>query len=311
MQQLSQRGQWIFGLQWTGGPLYVAHRVMPDQLEIDPKTGRARPIQAMKHQIWMWTMDLNLFTQLGITAWMNVRFNLPIRYVQVTARFQDEQGNILPSYASIHHRDEILVGLGDPDLQVSFRPMTVTGRQPWLLEFGGGLSFPAGRTEADPYVAGREGREHQHVMFGTGTFDPVGFLIFGYIHPKVQLYSNATIRAALYPNSFKFQEGIRFQGSIAAESGFGLKTWSFMFQTSVVVKRPGYWSGVQDQEVASGRTDLLFTLGVFWRPTANWQVALRASLPVNVQLDGESNEDELTHPVIVGFGLTYRFRLFK
>ncbi len=311
MQQLSQRGQWMFGFQWNAGPLYVAHRVLPSQLEIDPETGRARPIQAMRHQLWLWTMDLNLFTQLGILPWLNVRFQLPVRYVQVTARYQDQQGNPLPNYTSIHHRDEILVGLGDPDLQVGFRPLSPTIGRPWLLEFGGGISLPVGRTEPDPYVAGEEGREHQHVMFGTGTFDPVGYLILGYIRPKFQLYSNATIRAALYPNSFAFQEGIRFQASLAAESGFGLKTLSFLLQTTVIVKRPGYWSGVEDQEVASGRTDLLFTVGMFWRPTPQWQVSLRASAPVNVHLDGESDEDELTHPIILGLGLTYRFRLYK
>lgn len=291
--------------------MYAAHRVLPDQIEIDPTTGRVKPVQAAQHQLWLWTMDLNLYTQLGITSWMNVRFQFPLRFVQVTAEFTNDIGQRLDGYQSIHHRNEILVGPGDPELRVGFQPFRVSRTQRWLLELGTGLTFPLGRTEPDPYAAGSQGKEHQHIMFGSGTFDPMAYLFVGYLHPTLQVYANLNLRAALYPNVHQFQEGIRFQGGLALETSFGLRTWSFLFQATVLVRRPGFWSGAPDKDPGSGRVDLLLTAGVFWRPTMQWQVAFQISKPINLALDGaEEHGNGYSHPFILGLGLDYRFRLF-
>lgn len=300
----------MFGFIWSSGLIYAAHRVLPDQVEIDPTTGRVRPVQAAQHQLWLWTMDLNLHTQLGITPWMNVRLQFPLRFVQATAVFTNDTGQVLEGYKSVHHRNEILVGPGDPELRMGFQPIQMSSTQRWLLEFGGGLSFPLGRTEPDPYALGSQGKEHQHIMFGSGTFDPMAYLFVGYLHHRLQVYANFMLRGALYPNVHQFQEGIRFQGGLSLETSFGLRTWSFLLQTSVMVRRPGYWSGSPDKDPGSGRVDLLVTAGVFWRPNMFWQLSFQISKPINLALDGNEHGDSYSHPFIIGLGLDYRFRLF-
>ena len=294
-------------MQWGGGPLYVAHEVLPDQVEIDPTTGRVKPIQAARHEVSLWTMDLNLTTRMGLLDWLNVRIRFPLRFVNVKAQFRDQVGQELIDFVSIHHRDEILVGVGDPDLQFGFRPLRLTQKQRWLLEFGGGLSFPLGRIEPDPYQAGREGRWHQHIMFGTGTFDPIGFVTVGYVAPMFQLYTNFFLRGSLYENKHGFQSGLQMRAALSAESGFGLKHWSFQVQVAIILQQAGLWSGQADPDAASGRTDLLVGGGIFWRPTANWQVFVQVNVPINLHLVG----GELTHPIILGLGLNYQFRLFR
>lgn len=285
----------------------MAHKVLPDQLEIDPATGRVKPIQAARHEVSLWTMDLNLTTRLGILRWLDVRLRFPLRFVRVSAQFQDKVGQGLQDFVSIHHRDEILVGVGDPDLQFGFRPFRFSHKQRWLLEFGGGVSFPLGRIEPDPYIAGREGRWHQHIMFGSGTFDPMGFITAGYLAPMFQIYANFSIRGSVYANRYKFQSGLQLKSGLSAESGFGLRHWSFQLQAAILLQQAGLWDGKVDPDAASGRTDLLLGVGVFWRPNTSWQVFVRASVPINLHLVG----GELIHPIILGLGLNYQFRLFR
>lgn len=252
-------------------------------------------------------ISLNLNSRLGITSWLNVSVNLPVRFVQSTAAFKDSKGQLLENYKSIHHRNEVLVGLGDPTLRLGFQPIPLKASTSWFLELGVGVSFPLGRTEADPYQAGREGREHQHIMFGTGTFDPLGYLMLGYLLSKVQVYVQGNVKGSLYPNSFNFQEGVQLQTSFTAESSFGLKTWSFMAQFSFQHQTPGLWSGqVSDPDGLGGRTDLLLSTGVFWRPNPQWQLSARFSFPINLNHTG----GELSQPVVLGVGLNYQFQLF-
>lgn len=296
---------WNFSLQWRAGQMFVAHAVAKDQFEPDGKGG-VKEIQAYRHEVTLTTMDLNLNTQLGIFSWLDVRLLMPLRFVNAKADFFGKDGKKLENFASIHHRNETLVGVGDPLVQAGFRPLLLSKSQPWLLEFGLGVSIPFGSIEEDPNKAGREGREHQHIMFGTGTFDPVAFLTGGYIGEYASVLLNVFCRTSLYENVFGLREGLRFRVSLGGESTFGLQHWSFLLRVTFSHQDPGLWSGTLDPDAASGRTDMILTTGVFWRPSTQWQVSLQVSLPnVLSNLGGE-----LSHPIIVGIGASYRFRLF-
>ena len=144
-------------------------------------------------------------------------------------------------------------------------------------------------------------------MFGSGTFDPMGFVTAGYIAPMFQIYANFSIRGSVYANRYKFQSGLQLKSGLSAESGFGLRHWSFQVQAAILLQQAGLWDGKADPDAASGRTDLLLGVGVFWRPNTSWQVFVRVSVPINLHLIG----GELTHPIILGLGLNYQFRLFR
>lgn len=287
--------------------MFVAHTVFPDQIERDPQTGKIKPIQPGRHEVTLWSMDMALISRLGLLDWLDVRLRFKLRFVDVRAAFTDKDGKPLPDYSSIHHRNETLFGPGDPDVQVGFRPLRPTRKQPWLLEFGGGLSFPLGRIEPDPYTAGREGKEHQHIMFGSGTFDPIGFLTAGYLAPSFQLYANVLLRGAILPNRYGFQQGMTLRASLSAESAFGLRQWSFQARAAFLLARAGLWSGKLDPDAASGRVSLLLTASVFWEPRPNWQLGLQASAPINLFVEG----GDLLTPFVIGLSLQVQFRLFR
>src|SRR5258706_4887615 len=65
----------------------------------------------------------------------------------------------------LHHRNETLEGPGDLELIAHYR----TGG--W--RFSAGWSIPTGKTEPNPYVLGDLGLKHEHIQFGSGTFDPL------------------------------------------------------------------------------------------------------------------------------------------
>jgi hypothetical protein len=290
-----------------GAMTYVRHKVYADQLERDPETGKLRIVQAGYHKLWLWNMQLQLAAKVGLTDWMDVRLRFPLRVVSVVAGFENNQGEMLPGYDSIHHRTETLVGISDPSLHVGFRPLSFSSKQPWMLEFSVGLSFPLGRTEPDPYEAGRLGKEHQHVLFGSGTFDPVGSVTFGYVGRFFQVFADMMVRGGLYENAHRFQRGLQLQGSLAVESAFGLRHWGFQLQTSLIVQRPDLWHGIPDIEAGGDMLTLLVGAVVFWRPTVHLQMSLRLNVPFQLVV----TEGEVFQPISIGIGATYQFRLFQ
>jgi hypothetical protein len=53
----------------------------------------------------------------------------------------------------------------------------VAGR--WTIAARGGVTVPLGRTEPNPFTLGDLGLPHEHIQFGTGTWDPVVGLAAG------------------------------------------------------------------------------------------------------------------------------------
>ena len=69
-----------------------------------------------------------------------------------------------PVDADIHHRTETLRGISDPTLMLQW-PV-----QQWI--FGAGTTIPIGHTVEDPVRLGNLGLKHEHIQFGSGTFEP-------------------------------------------------------------------------------------------------------------------------------------------
>ena len=69
-----------------------------------------------------------------------------------------------PVDADIHHRTETLRGISDPTWMLQW-----SARQ-WI--FGAGTTIPIGHTVEDPVRLGNHGLKHEHIQFGSGTFEP-------------------------------------------------------------------------------------------------------------------------------------------
>ncbi len=304
-QQLKQKGQLQLGLQWVGTYVRTEHDVDKEDFERDIKTGKLKDIQAYKHLVDVWLMNVDLNARLGITEWFSVALQMPLRLAKTSPQFEDAQGGLLTGFTSIHHRDETLFGIGDVGLQSFFRILQPLKHRGWLLEVGIGLTFPAGGTEPNPDRLKKEGKEHQHIFFGSGTFDPTASLTVSYSLPLLRILGWSNVRASLYENTFGYRAGAKLTAGLGVSTGFGLKTWTFLLQAEVYYEAPSRWSGNQDDE-NSGRTDLIPTIGVYWQPVSTLQLNLMAKFPITVQVIGA----QLSIPMLVLFGVTYTFSLF-
>jgi len=75
----------------------------------------------------------------------------------------------VPPYGNIHHRNEVLYGLGDGRLEVQH---FVRIDANWVVGAGFGSTLPLGRTEVNPYALAAKSKKHQHMQMGAGTFKP-------------------------------------------------------------------------------------------------------------------------------------------
>jgi hypothetical protein len=99
-----------------------------------------------------------------------------------------------PPYGDIHHRSETLTGISDSSAGIEWSPSPR-----WM--FGAGTTIPAGRTVANPIVLGREGKTHEHIQFGSGTFQPI--LSVQWMPPRFSARAEATL--SLYENDHGFR----------------------------------------------------------------------------------------------------------
>ncbi len=114
--------------------------------------------------------ETRLTAELGVTRWLAAGVVLPVRVFDTTIRYLDASGaevNIVNP--SVHHRDERLVGPGDPWLTA--RAAIRAGA--FTLGARLGVALPVGRTEEDPFARGDLGLPHEHSQFGAGTFEPL------------------------------------------------------------------------------------------------------------------------------------------
>jgi hypothetical protein len=147
----------------------------------------------------------------GLVAGVGLELHAPLRLVRDRIRYQDfERQPYTPPLPDFHHRNETLVRVGDPWLAL------ILGSSSGALSWGArtGVSMPLGRTEENPFELGHHGLPHQHIQFGTGTWDPVftGFAAsrFG----ALTLQAQANVRLALAQNRHGYRAGDRYSVSM-------------------------------------------------------------------------------------------------
>ena len=117
-------------------------------------------------------------------------------------------------------------------------------------------SLPLGRTEPNPFALGDQGIRHQHIQFGSGTFDPVaGFDVlraFG----KVQVTGYGLAQTSLYENRHGFRAGTRLLAGLqGGRRLFGSLTGGLGLD--VLHEEPEWWDGRIQQDGNLGRTEVL------------------------------------------------------
>lgn len=220
---------------------------------------------------------------VGLRPGIGLGVIAPLRAVRTTIRFEDlNRLPFEPPGGDIHHRDETLVGIADPEIGL------LLGRMVGSLSLTGrlGVSLPLGRNEDNPFELGRQGVTHQHIQFGTGTWDPLlGLGLARRIGPLGAALS-ADARWTLSQNDRGYQAGDRY-GATATLSREFIPAWRGSAGMLVAREESERWNGRLEEEGNLGRTDVRLTLGISRMIVSLGSLSLDAQIPLVTRSSGE------------------------
>lgn len=246
-----------------------------------------------QHHTTLWLSEVRLMSELGLSNEVALQLMVPVRFVNTSTRFTDLAGTpVALDYQNIHHRDETVSGIGDPQLLVhagtSLLGFTVGARA--------GLSLPFGQVQQNPYRLTDEGLPHQHIQLGTGTVDPV---VGGDVARDFGSWSLAAffqVQVPNYPGPQGYQAGARVAGGLVGMSSFGLDGPRFRLGVTAFHEAAERWDGkVPTEDGNQGRFDLYVGPGVTLPFADDWS----ASLDVRVRAYGHTVNAQLSMPVLV------------
>lgn len=184
-----------------------------------------------------------------------------------------EQWNAILRNGNNHHRNETYTGLADADILLARHIHGIFKEDDFFIGRVG-TTIPFGKTEEDPWKLGDAGREHLHIQFGTGTFNP----IIG-LHYSLPLYkglgANASIRGKFpfYENSktYRAPRELTYTGGL----NYRFNDW-LSVQASYLgfYQTYAYWAGELDIN-----TGLLFNMA-----SVGASVVTPYNIPVSVAL---------------------------
>jgi len=284
-------------LSWTTTKLTANHAVGPEDFE----PGLAIEDQPGYHELYLHLHDVRLTTALAIRENLEVGLVVPVKAVISDAAFLSADGALMPGFRSIHHRDETLSGVGD--LRVVTRYRLSKPDADYIFDVRVGLSLPTGNTEPNPFVLGRAGLEHQHIFFGTGTFNPlVGLSAIVPVGPVV-LDADFSAAGSLYRNEHDYRAPGLVNGRFGVSMSAG--QWSADVSVAYLQEFPADWAGERAEN--SGRTDIIPGIGIRWRPSESWGVAVVGKRPITIDTVG----GQLEFPYLATLALSYRGRAWE
>jgi hypothetical protein len=296
-----QVGRLTTALSASGTAVRVVHEARcPD---IGPVClTRAEPPQV--HDQVFSVGELRALVDYAFHEHFSVELQLPFRVTNTTIQYRRLNGTLFtPDEPDLHHRNETLLGLGDPWL---------TAKTVWTLgpaTLGGRLGLPVGRTEENPFALGRLGQRHQHVQFGSGTFDPIagidGKLPIGVF--TLAMYGQAQL--VLGQNAKGFRAGNRYATGLSGEGPL-IGHLRGSLGVDVINEQPERWLGVVAQDGNLGRTDVLVGGALSYR-FGSTTLSLSAKFPVYQHFitHGSHDPGQLTYPVIVNVTARQTFDL--
>ena len=301
-----QSGPWGLKLNISRGTGFAGGH-LEDQ-GISP-SGQIVSVPNHEHDVELDFLRLELVVTYSISeswdAWLRAPYDVKERRAEIKLVDPATPSEIaaMQRNLEVHHPSKTLEGFSDFSLLLARKEQDLL-RSGDILAVALGTSIPVGRTEEDPYELGEAGRAHEHIQFGTGTFDPL--LELYYLTPlseRVSLLASALGRFPLYEN------GKGYQGPVDLSSGLtlavettqrlGLRAgWSFLYQ--------GYarWDGERD--VNSGIISNAAVVGGTYEVSEGLYLSLDARLPVSQEVLSDKGDTFEQGPV-AQFGVSYSF----
>ena len=215
---------------------------------------------------------------------------------QIDPSATPEQIEAMERNLQIHHPSEMLTGFGDMEVLLGWHAHDF-GVEMGSLAIAVGSTLPIGKTEDNPYDLGDDGEAHEHIHFGSGTFDPILELFYSRPVGEDSIFS--IYGQGRFPNAVS---GKGFKGSQLIQGGFGIVSplgevgpWenlNGLLGVFVQDMGPAYWDGLEDPN--TGFQNVSLQLGVSWRDESmkSWNLSL--VLPLSV--DSTSGPEETYDP---------------
>ena len=238
-------------------------------------------------------------------AWLRMPYDVKNRTanVELVDPATQEEIAAMQRHLDLHHPTAVLEGFGDFSLLLAKRQKGVL-REGDILAAAFGTTIPVGKTEDNPYVLGDSELAHEHIQFGTGTFDPL--LEFYYSTPissRVSVSANVRGRFPLYENDKGYQGPGEFSSdlnlALAPTDRLGLRLgWSFFYQNYA------HWDGERD--INSGLISNGIVGGVNYRASDGAYLSIATRVPVSQETLSDSG-DNFELGTIVQIELSYSF----
>lgn len=256
------------------------------------------------HDQYFDVFEARIRADYGLSNRFGIQLDLPVKVTRTRITYRHLDGTpFVPESPGIHHRNETLAGLGDPQLRGRFSTLAAGAH----ITMAAGMSFPVGSTEPNPFAAGKRGEAHQHVQLGTGTFNPIARIeVSRAISDDARVRGFGAAKLSLYENEHSYQAGSRYR------IGFGSRVspterLAFSATFALNFERPERWNGEIQQDGNLGRTDALIGAAASYRFD---QLTLRGgiSFPVYQHIvQTEGGTGQLSFPAIITLGLKRTF----
>jgi thiol-disulfide isomerase/thioredoxin len=250
--------------------------------------------------------ETRLVGELGITDWLATGLVLPFRVFDTHIRYLDPStGDVVQiENPTLHHRDEVLVGVADPWLLARIARVvhgfTVSARL--------GTTIPIGSTVPNPFLLGDEGIPHEHTQFGTGTFEPIVGIETYRTFGGVTLDAYFLALQSLYENGYGYKAGNRYALGLSAASSLNTSNWRFRTTLERSSESAESWSGVvYTTEGNIGRTDVIAGLEAAYQIDDDWRASLAVKVPVYTHVIG----GQIDTPLYVALTISTHIHAWK
>lgn len=241
----------------------------------------------------------------GWDAWLRVPYDVKERTasLELVDPATPDEVAAMQRNLDLHHPSETLEGFSDFSLLFARRDGDLL-RHGDLFAAAFGTSIPVGRTEEDPYLLGDAGLPHEHIQFGTGTFDPLLELYyFSPLADRLSASANVLGRFPLYENDKGYEGPVEISSSLsvalAPTDRLSLRAgWSFFYQ--------GYarWNGERD--INSGLISNGVVGGASYKVADGVYLGLDVRVPVSQETLSDDG-DTFEQGTVAQLGLSYSF----
>ncbi len=210
---------------------------------------------------------------MGITPWFGFDTRWSLRVVGVHPTYTELDGRPKSVPNEIHHHEETVGGVTDPWLLARF----AAAARNFISVARLGLSLPVGKTVPDPYALGREGRWHEHLQNGTGTFVPIVGLGLAFTIAPVTIGLGGTGFFSSYESAQHYRAPARFYVSHRVSVGLLKGALTPFGEATLAHEGEEYWHGAIGGEGSNVRTEIYVGGGLAWRLDARWSIEGAAS----------------------------------